>query len=131
MRWSTSRKPSRCGDPPLKLLQLLVDEFDDVAGLDVDQMVVVGFRRRLIARAAVAELVPLEDPRLFEQADGAIDRRDRDVGIDRRGARMERLDVRMVLAVAKDPRDGLALLGDAQPLVGAQLFDVDLCDAWC
>jgi hypothetical protein len=32
----------------------------------------------------------------------------------------------MVLAIPKDPRNRLALLRDAQSLVGAQLFDVDL-----
>ena len=38
---------------------------------------------------------------------------------------MKRLDVWMILAVAEDPRDHLALLGDAQPLVGAQRLDID------
>ena len=44
-------------------------------------------RHRFVARAAVAELVPLEDSGLLEQAHGAIDGGDRDIGIDRRGAR--------------------------------------------
>ena len=38
------------GDPLLQLFQLLVDELDDLAGLDVDQMVVVRFGRRFVAR---------------------------------------------------------------------------------
>ena len=67
------------GDPLLQRLELLVDELDDVAGLDVDQMVVVGLRRRFVARAAVAEIVALEDARFLEQADGAVDGGDRDV----------------------------------------------------
>ncbi len=50
------------GNPLLKQFKLLVDELDDVASLDIDQMVVVSFRRRLIARSAVAELVPLRIP---------------------------------------------------------------------
>ena len=85
------------GDPPLEHLELLVDELDDLAGLDVDQMVVMRVRRGFIARAAVAEFVPLEDAGFFEQADGAVDRGDRDVGIDRGGALVERLDVGMIL----------------------------------
>src|SRR5689334_19744789 len=71
------------GDPFLQGFELVVDELDDVSGLDVDQMVVVRFRRRFIARAAVAEFVTLEDSRLFEQAHRAVDRRDRDVRINR------------------------------------------------
>src|SRR3954447_18337623 len=76
------------GDALLKRLQLVVDELDDPAGLDVDQMVVVRLRRGFVTRAPIAELVALEDPGLLEQADRTIDRRDRDVGIDRRRARM-------------------------------------------
>ena len=68
------------GDPPLEHFELLVDEFDDLAGLDVDQMVVMRFRRGFVARAAIAEFMALENPRLLEQADGAIDRCDRDLG---------------------------------------------------
>jgi hypothetical protein len=79
-------------DPLLQFLELLVDEFDDVAGLDVDQMIVVGLRRSLVTRAAVAELMPLENARLFEQPDRPIDRRDRDIGIDRGRAGSRRRD---------------------------------------
>jgi len=54
------------GDPFLKDFQLVVDELDDVAGLDVDQMVVVGFRRGFIAGPAVTEFVPLQDARFLK-----------------------------------------------------------------
>ena len=37
------------GDPALQFLEFLVDEFDDLAGLDVDQMVVMRFGRRFVA----------------------------------------------------------------------------------
>ena len=107
------------GDSLLQFLELVVDELDDLAGLDVDQMVMVRFGRGLVARAAVAELVALEDSRLLEQPHRPVDRRDRDVGVDGRGAGVEGLDVRMVLAVAEHARDDLALLGDAQALVRA------------
>src|SRR4051812_19937092 len=36
-------------DPLLERLKLVIDELDHIAGFDVDQMVVVCFRRRLIA----------------------------------------------------------------------------------
>ena len=44
------------GDALLQQLELVIDEFDDVAGFDVDQMVVMGIGRGFIARPAVAEL---------------------------------------------------------------------------
>ena len=118
------------GDPLLKHLELLVDELDDLAGFDVDQMIVMRVRRRFVARAAVAELVALEDAGFLEQADRPVDGGDRDVRVDRGGAGVEGLDVGMVLAVAKNARDRLALFGDPQALVGAQRLDVDLAASW-
>ena len=43
------------GDALLEHLQLVVDELDDIAGLDVDQMVLGGFGRPLIARQWLEE----------------------------------------------------------------------------
>src|SRR6478672_11319843 len=113
------------GDALLKLLQLVIDELDHIARLDVDQMIVVRFRCRLVARAAIAELVPLEDARFLKQSDRPVHGRNRDVRVDGGGALVKRLDVGMVLAVAEHARDHLALLGNAQALVGTQRFDVD------
>ena len=67
------------GDPLLQHFELLVDELDDIAGFDIDQMIVVRFRRGFVARAAVAELVALEDAGFLEQADRAVDGGDRDI----------------------------------------------------
>src|SRR5438046_1714510 len=89
------------GDPLLQGFELVVDEFDHIPGLDVDQMVVVAFRGCLVARAPIAELMAFEDSRLLEQPDGAIDGRDRDIRVDRCRAGVQRLDIGMVLAVAE------------------------------
>src|SRR4051794_11626621 len=64
------------GDPLLQGLELVIDELNDVARFDVDEMVVMTFRRRLIAGAAIAELVALEDARFLEQPHRPVDRRD-------------------------------------------------------
>src|SRR6185369_14139173 len=66
-------------DALLEHLELVIDELDDVPGLDVDQMVVMRFRRSFITRAPVPELVPLEDAGLLEQPNGPVDGRDRNV----------------------------------------------------
>src|SRR3954465_5734602 len=71
------------GDALLQRLELVVDELDDVAALNVDQMVMVRFRRLVVARAAVAELVPLGDSGFLEQANGAVASSNRDVGVTR------------------------------------------------
>ena len=118
-------EPDAFRDSLLERFELVVDELNDVSGLHIDEMVVVAFGRGLVARASVAEFVAFEDSRLFEQPDGAIDRRDGDVWIDGRGPGVESLHVRMVLTVSEHARDDLALLGDPEPLVGAQRLDVD------
>src|SRR4051794_36228166 len=89
------------GDAFLQGLELVVDELDHIARLDVDQMVVMRFGRCLIAGAAVAELMALEDSRFLEQPNGAVDSGDGDVWVDRGRTRVQRLDIGMILAVAE------------------------------
>ena len=93
-RRSCSRAPR---DLVLQLLDLVGLELDHLARAQVDQMVVVLVRHLLVARAAVAEIVPLDDAGVLEQPDRAIDRRNRDLVVDRDRARVEFLDVGMVL----------------------------------
>ena len=65
-------------DLALALFDLLVDELDDLAGLHVDQVVVVVVGRFLVTAAAVAEVVTLDDAGILEQLDGPVDRGERD-----------------------------------------------------
>ena len=70
--------------------------------------------------------MPVEHAGLFEQADGAIDGRDRDARVDLRGPFVELFHIGVIVAVGQDARDDLALFGNAQALVGAELFEIDL-----
>src|SRR5579863_6851030 len=103
------------GDEFLQLLDLLVAELDDPAALQIDQVVMMGTGHFLVARAAVAEIVPREDVGLFEQSHGAIDGGDADVRVDRGGAPVDLLDIGMVGRIGQHPRDHAALLGHLQP----------------
>ena len=58
----------------LQALDFLVVEFDHLAGACVDQMIVVFRRGILIAGAAVAEIMPVDDAAFLEQAHRAVDR---------------------------------------------------------
>ena len=102
------------GDLFLQRLDLGIDEFDDLAGVDIDQVVVVVALGIFIARAAIAEFVLFQNARLFEQLDGAIDRGQRYPRVDPHGAGVKLFDVRMVIGVTDDPRHDPALLGHAQ-----------------
>src|SRR3546814_16146357 len=83
-------------------------------------MVVMRLGRGFVARAAVAEIVAVEDARFFEQPHGAVNGRDRDAAVDLRCAFIEGLDIGLILRIRDDARDDAALFGDAQPLLVAQ-----------
>src|ERR1700677_610234 len=70
------------GDFGLQLLDLLGGEFDHLAVAQIDQMVVMAVAHLLVAGAALAKVVPLDDAGVLEQLDGPIHRRDRDLVVD-------------------------------------------------
>ena len=112
-------------DQLLQGFQFRVDEFEHIAGFDIDQVVVMRFRRSLVSRAPVAEIVPVEDPGFFEQPHSAVDRGDGNLRIDRRSALVQQLHIRMVIALRQDTGDHPALLGYTQAPVGAELLEID------
>src|SRR5665213_879502 len=71
------------GDGRLQGLDFVIDEFHHLAAFHVDEMIMMDLARLLIARTAVAEVVPGEDSGLFEQAHGAIDGGGRSAHLDR------------------------------------------------
>ena len=75
-------------------------ELDHLAGIDVDQVIVVAVLGRLVAGAAAAEVAALEDALLLQQAHRAIDRGDRDLRIECAGAAVQLLDVGMIGGLA-------------------------------
>jgi hypothetical protein len=113
------------GDLALQRFEFGVDEFDNLAGFDVDHVVVVGFRRCFVAGAAISEIMPFEDTSLFEQADGAVDRGDGNAWINRRCALVQLFDVGMVGALGQNSGDDTPLLGDAKSAFGANCLNVD------
>ena len=110
------------GDLLLQRVELGIYEFDELDALDVDQVVMVRLGRCFVAGADVAKIVAVENHRFLESADSAVDRGDRDFRIDRGGACMQRLDVRMILCLGQNARDHAALLGDPQAALRAERF---------
>ena len=111
------------GDLGLQPLDLGVEEFDDLAGAGVDQVVVVVVAGLFIAAAPVAEVMLLDHARLLEQAHGAVDGGDGDVRVDRRGAAVQLLDVGMIVGAGQHARDDAPLLGHAHAALGAEFLD--------
>src|SRR3546814_4345400 len=79
-------------------------------------------RPRLIARPAIAEVVPLQDARLLEELHRAVHGGNGDPGIALDGTLIDELDVRMVVRSREHPRDDAALLGHFQTLFDTQLL---------
>ena len=113
------------GDLPLQRLKLRIDEFDDLAGFDVDHVIVMRLRRGFIAGATVAEIVAVKDARLFKQPDSAIDGGNRNAGIDCNRTLMQLFNVGMICAFGQHARDHPPLFGDAQATFRAKSFYID------
>src|SRR5215831_16342159 len=107
------------GNLGLQLLDFLAGELDHLAVAQVDQVVVMAVAHLFVARAALAEIMPLYDAGILEQLDRAIDRRDRDLVVDRDAAPVEFLDVRMINRLRQHPGNDAALLGHAHAGGGA------------
>src|SRR3954452_5864331 len=84
------------GDLGLQLLDFLGGELDHLAVSQIDQVVVVAVGHLLVARPALAKIMPLDDPGILEQLDGAVHGRDRDLVVDSDAAPVEFLDVGMI-----------------------------------
>src|SRR6185503_18865453 len=66
-------EPELPGHPLLQALDLLVAELDHLATVEVDQVIMMAAGRLLVAPAAGAEVVALEEAVGLEQLDGAVD----------------------------------------------------------
>ncbi len=79
--------------------------------------------RLLVAGAAVAEIVALDDPRLLEQPHRPVDGGDRDVRVQGMGPAVELLDIGMVMRGRQHAGHHPALVGHAHALFRAEVFD--------
>src|SRR3974390_3693609 len=87
-------------------------------------MVVVRFAAGLVARAALAEIVALDDARVLEQPHRAVDGGDGNAVVDFGAAAVQFLDIRMVFRAREHARDNAPLFGHAHALGDAKSFDV-------
>ena len=92
-------------------------------GAQIDQVVVMLVRDRLVAAPPGAEIMPGDDAGILEQLDRAVDGGDRNAGIDGGGAAVELLDVGMIGRRLEHAGDDPALLGHAHALGDAGVFE--------
>src|SRR5215207_1364950 len=114
-------EPSR--DLGLQPLNLLRAELDHLACLQVDQVVVVLGRGGLVAGAAVAECVPLEDARFLKPLHRPVDRCERDPLVAGRHASVQLRNVRVVVRLGQHLCDQATLSRQPYTRVAALLLD--------
>jgi hypothetical protein len=85
----------------------------------------VRFGCRFITRATVAEIVLVKNSGFFEQANGSVNRGNRNARVDSNSAFVEAFDVRMVLRFGQDPRDYPPLIGNPQTALDAERLNID------
>ena len=76
-----------------------------------------------IVADAVVQLPALQNALLFQQANRPVDGRHRNAAVERHGAAVELLDVRVIFAFGEDARDESALTCHLQAALDAHLFD--------
>src|SRR6476659_7130579 len=74
------------GDLGLQLLDLFRGELDHLAVAQIDEVIVMAVAHLFVARATLAEIMPLDDTGILEQFYGAIYRRDRDLVVNSHAA---------------------------------------------
>lgn len=117
-------EPQFTRDLALKPFDSFVVEFYDLAGFDVDQVVVMILAPLFVAGAAVAEFVALQDVRFLEQLESPVDRCNGDSRIQLDGPAIDLFDIRMIFGIREHPCDNPALPGHLEALLAAKLLDL-------
>src|SRR5215471_5031503 len=115
-------KTELLGHAPLQALDLLIDEFDHLAGREIDQVVMM-VADLFITRAAVPEIMAFKDSRVLKQLHCAIYGCDRDMRVDSDSAAVELFGIRMIIGFRHHARDHAALFGHPEALLHAGLLD--------
>ena len=84
------------GDDLLQTFDILVAKLDHPTRLQVDEMVVMRARHFLVAGSAIAEIVPGNDARLFEQPNRPVDGRNADAGVNRDCSPVDLFHIRVI-----------------------------------
>src|SRR5215471_11758789 len=87
-------------------------------------MVVMRVGTRLVTRAAVTEIVPLDDAGIFEEAHGPIHGRNRDAIVNLGAAAIKLFDVWMVAGFCQYSGDHPTLLGHSHPFGSTECLDI-------
>lgn len=100
----------------LQGLDFRIDEFDDLAGIHIDQVVMMVALGILIPRPPVTKFQTVQNSGLFEQFYRAVNRRDGNARVDAGRAGIKFFHIRMIFGLADHAGHHAALFGHPQAL---------------
>lgn len=103
----------------LQQFQFRIDKFNDIAGFNVNQMVMMGFGCGLIAGAAITKIMAFQYASILEQTNRAIDGGNGNAGVNRRRTFMQLFYVGMVIGFGENLGDHAPLFRNAKTFFGA------------
>ena len=101
----------------LQGLDIGVHKLDHLAGIEINEMIMMIPIRIFIPGAAIAKFVALQNARLFEEFHRSIDSRNRYAGIHRLRAGIELFYIRVIRAIFENLCDHPALAGHPEPFL--------------
>lgn len=101
--------------------QYFIFKFDDGACLGVNQVIMVAVVRFFIPGTVAAKIAPEKNTFFFKQPDGAVDGCNGNAWVDRKGATIEFLHIRVVIGFRQDMGNNAALISQFKSLVTAQI----------
>ena len=111
------------GDGFLEAFDFLIDEFNDLAGAQINQMIMVIVTGFFIAGPAIPEIMTLDNAGFLEQANRPVHRRQRNPVILGRGAPVQFLGIRVIFGIRQNARNDAALIGHAEAFFNADFLD--------
>src|SRR5262249_11593080 len=108
----------------LQTLDLHGFEFDDFAGAQIDEMIVVTLAQLLIARSPGTKIMSLHDAGILEQFNSAVDRRDSNPTVDQGTTSKQLLDIRVIPRPGQHACNDPSLLSHAHALGNAFCLNV-------
>ena len=107
------------GDLFLQSLDLFIEEFDNLASLHVDQMIVVIILNLFVTGPTIPEIMLFENIGFLEKTDRAVHRCNGNTRIKLRGPAIDLIHIRVIFSLLQHTRDGTPLAGQLQALINA------------
>ncbi len=106
----------------LKQFNLFITKFDDLAGMQVDQVIMMFFRYLFVARPPISEIVTFQNTGIFEQSDRPVNRGNGNPVIYCGCPAIYFFHIGVIVGFGQDPRNDTTLVRHAHPFFDTDVF---------